>query len=288
MMQQRRDKNQNVCMAANKSLPVKGIVNARDLGGYLTEGGMRVKKGLLLRCAHLANATAEDIRYLEGLPLARVVDFRQDLEKKGKENRDIPGSEYVCLPIDASGPVAAQATEEEWKKFTRRKTFDVKKVIVMAAFNDKAQQMAGLLYPTLFTDPGCQRQFAAFLRLVVDTGDGAVLFQCTQGKDRTGMAAALLLAALGAGRDTLVEDFDETNRFYERDVKKYTRRVRFWGGKEKEVAVVKAFIGANTENFIKALDQVDEQYGSMETYLKGPMGLSDEDLMILRGRYLEP
>ena len=63
--------------------------------------------------------------------------------------------------------------------------------------------------------------------------------------------------------------------------------MRFWGGKEEEVAVVKAFMGANTENFIKALDAVDAQYGSLEAYLKGPMGLTDADIQTLRTRYLE-
>ena len=101
------------------------------------------------------------------------------------------------------------------------------------------------------------------------------------------MAAAFILAALGAGRDTIIADFDETNRHYAQDLKKFSRRVRFWGGKEEELAVVKAFIGANTENFIKTLDLIDDRYGSMESYLKGPLKLSDTDLQTLRERFLE-
>lgn len=72
-----------------------------------------------------------------------------------------------------------------------------------------------------------------------------------------------------------------------RDVRKYSRRVRFWGGKEEEVNVVKSFMGANTESFVKTLEQVDLQYGSMESYLKGPLGLTDADIQALRQRYLE-
>ena len=269
------------------SLPFKKIVNARDLGGYVTEDGRRVKKGLLIRCAHLAQASQADLDFLAGLPVTRVVDFRLDFEKNGKEDQVIPGAIYVSIPVDASGPIAAQATEEERKKFTGRKTFDVKKVIVMAAFNDKAKKMVDLMYPTLVNDPDCQRQYATFLRLLVDNEAGAVLFHCTQGKDRAGMAAAFILGALGAGRDTIIADFDETNRHYAQDLKKFSRRVRFWGGKEEELAVVKAFIGANTENFIKTLDLIDDRYGSMESYLKGPLKLSDTDLQTLRERFLE-
>ena len=70
-------------------------------------------------------------------------------------------------------------------------------------------------------------------------------------------------------------------------MRKYSRRVRFLGGKEDEMGVVKAFLGANTENFVRALEEVDSRYGSLEAYLKGPMGLTDEDIQTLRGRYLE-
>jgi protein-tyrosine phosphatase len=269
------------------SLPLNKIVNARDLGGYVTEDGRRVKKGLLIRCAHLAHASQADLDFLAGLPVTRVVDFRLDFEKNGKEDQVIPGATYVSIPVDASGPIAAQATEEERKKFTGRKSFDVKKVIVIAAFNDKAKKMVDLMYPTLVNDPDCQWQYATFLRLLVDNEAGAVLFHCTQGKDRAGMAAAFILAALGAGRDTIIADFDETNRHYAQDLKKFSRRVRFWGGKEEELAVVKAFIGANSENFIKTLDLIDDRYGSMESYLKGPLKLSDTDLQTLRERFLE-
>ncbi|MBR1501899.1 MAG: tyrosine-protein phosphatase [Bacteroidales bacterium] len=271
---------------AQQFLPVKGIVNARDLGGYTMLDGRIVQSGRLLRAAHLADATDEDIRNLERLPVTAVIDFRKEQEKVGKVDREVPGARYVSLPVDPSGNAMATATEEEKKKFSGRKKFDVKKVIVFAAFNKKAQAVAQKMYPTLLFDPDCQQQFARFFRLVLETENGAVLFHCTQGKDRTGIASALLLAALGADRETIVADFDATNRVYEKDVRKYSRRVKFWGGKEEEVGVVKAFLGCNTENFIKALDRIDQEFGSLQAYLKGPIGLTDADIQTLRERYL--
>lgn len=272
---------------AQQFLPVKGIVNARDLGGYHVQDGRTVRTGLLLRAAHLADATDADIKYLSGIPVARVIDFRKAEELPGKTDRPVPGAEYLNLPVDASGNAMAQATDEEKKKFTGRKKFDVKKVIVPAAFNDKAKRIAREMYPTLLFEPECQKQFTIFLRLVLNTGSGAVLYHCTQGKDRTGIASALLLAALGADRKTIVADFDATNRVYEKDVSKYTRRVRFWGGKEEETAVVKAFLGANTENFVKALDRIDHEYGSMEEYLERALGFTASDREALKARFLQ-
>lgn len=271
---------------AQQFLPVKGIVNARDLGGYTMQDGRFVRRGMLLRAAHLADAADTDIRYLEQLPVTAVIDFRKEQEKAGKVDREVPGARYTSLPVDPSGNAMATATEEEKKKFSGQKKFDVKKVIVFAAFNKKAQAVAREMYPTLLFDPDCQQQFARFFRLVLETDHGAVLFHCTQGKDRTGIASALLLAALGADRETIVADFDATNRVYEKDVRKYSRRVKFWGGKEEEVGVVKAFLGCNTENFIKALDRVDQEFGSLQAYLKGPIGLTDADIQTLRERYL--
>lgn len=269
---------------AQQFIPVKGIVNARDLGGYQVPGGLCVNTAKLIRAAHLADATDADIAYLNSLPVALVVDFRTDMEMKGKADRDIPGAKYVHLPIDVSG--SSRITEEEKNSLAGGQKFDVRDIVVYAAFNEKAQTLVEAMYSTLFFNPDCQRQFASFFRLVLETGNGAIVYHCSQGKDRTGVASALLLAALGADRETIVADFDATNRVYENDVKEYSQRVIAKGGTEKELAVVKAFLGCNTENFIKALDAAREEYGSLENYLKGSIGLSDADFKTLRDRYL--
>lgn len=274
-------------ISARQFLPVKGIVNARDLGGYAVGDNQRVKSGLLIRAAHLAEATDKDILYLSSLPVSKIVDFRKEEEKAGKADLPIPGSTYVRLPLDASGNAAAQATEKEKKQLTKRKKFDVNKIIVMVAFNEKAKKVAEQMYPTLAFNPECQAQYAAFFRELLATEKGAFLYHCTQGKDRTGIASALILAALGADRETIVADFDATNSVYEADVKKYSRRVRFWGGGDDEVSVVKSFLGANTDNFVKTLNEIDSRYGSIQAYLKGPIGLTDADIDTLRRRYLE-
>lgn len=268
-------------------LPTKSIVNARDLGGYSVQGGRKVKDKALIRAAHLADATDEDLAYLSRVPVTKIMDFRTESEKVERADKIIPGAVLIDLPIDASGKARENMTEKEKKKFSGGKKFDVKKLIVFAAFNEKGQKVAREMYPNLLFDPKCQQQFAAFFQQVLATKDGAVLYHCTQGKDRTGIASALLLAALGAGRETIVADFDATNRVYEKDVRKYIRRVKFWGGKEEEIGVVKAFLGCNTDNFIKALDRIDQEYGSLDAYLKGPIGLIDEDIQLLRERYLE-
>lgn len=267
-------------------LPVQGIVNARDLGGYEGADGRTVRAGMLLRAASLADAKDTDLEYLASLPVKEVIDFRLDFELKGREDRMVPGADYTRIPVNSSAG-AKMEDDKDAEKIRNQKHFDINKVIMIAAFNDKAQAMAENLYPNMVFSEECQKQFASFLQRVVEAEDGAVLFHCTQGKDRTGLASAYLLAALGADRETIVRDFDLTNKVYENDVRKLSRRVRLFGGKEKEIAVIESFIGANTENFIKTLDRIEAQYGSLEEYLTGPLGLSPEDMETLRNRYLQ-
>lgn len=274
-------------LPAHQFIPVRRIDNARDLGGYPVQDGRTVRTGLLLRAAHLFDATDADLRYLSAIPVSKVIDFRLEDEKKGKEDRMVPGAEYISLPLDASGNAAASASADEKKRFGRRNKFDVKKFIVLASFNDLAKRIARALYTTLFFSPVCQEQFAIFFRHVISCENGAVLYHCTQGKDRTGVASALLLSALGASRETILADFDVTNSVYEADVRKYSRRVRFWGGKEEELAVVRSFIGCSKENFTNALDRLYSEYGSMESYLEKVLGVTAADREVLKSRYLE-
>lgn len=265
-------------------LPVKGIVNARDLGGYLAADDRIVRDSLLIRAASLAEARDEDLAFLEGVPVTEVIDFRLDFELRGKEDRMVPGARYLRLPLNSSRDAMS---DPDAKKIQEHKTFDVNKVIMIAAFNEKAQAMARNLYPNMVLSEDCQKQFGVFLQEVANAQDGAILFHCTQGKDRTGLASAFILSALGVSRETIIADFDATNAVYLKDVQKLSRRVRIFGGGDKEVDVVKAFIGANTDNFIRTLDLIDEKWGSMQAYLTGPLGLREADIEKMKARYLK-
>ena len=262
-------------------LKFDAVANARDLGRYKTADGRVIKSGLLIRGASLATATDADLALLAALPVVKIFDFRTDFEKKGKENKPLPGADYIWLPLQ---PAEDEDTPEE---ITQHKSFDISKLIMIVAFNERAKAIAREMYPLMVMRPACQRQFAAFLREVVNTPEGAVFFHCTQGKDRTGLAAAYLLSALGVDRETIIADFDKTNQVYARAVRKFCRRVKFFGGKEEELATVKAFIGANTDNFIRALHIIDTEYGSMDAYLRNVLGLTDADFETLKGRYLQ-
>ena len=137
-------------------------------------------------------------------------------------------------------------------------------------------------YPFL----GTQLQYAAFLSGVLATKEGAVLWHCSQGKDRTGLGAAFLLSCLGASRETIVADFDRSNDFYRDTVARLSAQAHAQGWGQEEDDVIQAFIGVHTGNFIKALDRIDQEFGSLRDYITHQLLFSEEEQQQLRDRYL--
>ncbi len=260
----------------------EGIVNARDLGG-IKIGDRTVKSGLLLRTAHLHDATDEDVRRLvEEFHLKRIFDFRSVPEASLQPDRVIPGAEYLALPtLDLSHEKQTEEAipEETW--------IDLSKHIVRLAFMKMFQEKGRQLYPSLVLSEFSQLQYASFMNLVLDTEEGAVLWHCSQGKDRTGMGAALILGALGADRATILKDFDRSNDSYRPLVEKLCADVRAAGGGEEEEEVVRAFMGVSVKNFNHALDLIDANWGSLQGYLEEAMEIGYEDCLRLQERYLE-
>ena len=157
-------------------------------------------------------------------------------------------------------------------------------VLMKYAFEPKAQTMARQLYPAIVTDSLAQCYYGEFLRGVLHA-KGGVLWHCSQGKDRAGWASAFLLAALGADRETIVEDFDLSNQSYARAVEAMTAKVREQGGGDEAVAFIRAMIGVSRENFEATLDMIDQKYGSLSDYIENQLGFSKEEQQQLRTKY---
>ena len=258
------------------------IVNARDLGGMIGHEGREVRSGMLLRTAHLHDATDEDVRRLcEVYHLARVFDFRSLGEAEFLPDREIEGATHHLLPtIDMSEErLTGQAIPQE-------AFLDLERHIVNYSFYPEVQAMAADMYPSLIRSEYSQLQYAAFLRLIVETPEGAVLWHCFQGKDRTGWGAAFILSALGVDRETIIADFDRSNDAYRELVARLNADILARGGGEAEMDVVQAFMGVSTKNFRNTLELIDREFGGMYEYLQNQLFLSKEDLHLLRKRYL--
>ena len=259
------------------------IVNARDLGGLVGAGGREIKPHRLLRTAHLHDASKADLTRLhEEYNLAKIFDFRSIGEADALPDQEVVGAEHHLLPtIDLS---AERLTEQP---IPQEAFLDLESHIVNYSFYPEVQKMARNMYPSLIRSEFSQLQYATYLRLIIEAPeDGGILWHCAQGKDRTGWGAAFLMFALGVEPETVIADFDLSNEAYRPIVNKLNADVLARGGGEKEMAVIQAFMGVSTANFISTLQLIDREFGGMTAYLHDILCLTHDDIQLLRKRFL--
>ena len=271
---------------SQRAIAFEGVENARDMGTLVMQNGQTVRKDMLVRSGNLSKATDSDVAILkEKYRLTDVFDFRFETEANGAPDRIIDGVSYTHLSTLPKALIEGFSSSGR-SDSTKVDTKNMAAVLVKYALNPKAQEMARQLYPAIVTDTQSQRYYGEFLRGVLQA-KGGVLWHCSQGKDRAGWGAALLLAALGADRKTIVEDFDLSNQSYARQQEVMTAKVREQGGGDEAVAFIHAMIGVSRENFEAALDLIDQRYGSLSQYVDQQLGFSKEEQRQLRAKYLE-
>lgn len=242
--------------------------------------GRVVKRGKLFRSGSLFKASAKELALLhDEFNLVRVFDFRTSFELDHTPDRPVNGARYLWLPAfdEDKMTMAKMALPPDAYK-------DLPEWLVANAPRKEVQDIARNMYPIMITTEFTQVQYAGFFQNILNAEeDGAILWHCSQGKDRTGLGSALLLAALGADRDLIMRDFEISNEYYKKDVDAIFQRVT--DPLERETVIT--FVGVNANYFSAALEIVEKQYGSLLDFLRGPICLSDDDIEALRNRFLE-
>ena len=262
----------------------EGIENARDMGTLVMQDGQTIRTGMLVRSGCLAKASDGEVAVLkEKYRLTDVFDFRFEAEANAAPDRIIDGVSYTHL---STLPTAfIQGFSASRPDTTRMDTRDMAAMLMKYAFEPKAQTMARKLYPAIVTDSTAQHYYGEFLRGVL-RAEGGVLWHCSQGKDRAGWASAFLLAALGASREVIVEDFDLSNQSYAPAVEAMTDRVKGKKGSDEAVAFIRAMVGVSRENFEATLNLIDQRYGSLSQYIENQLDFKKEEQQQLRLKYL--
>ncbi len=272
-----------VISAETQKIDLEGVGNARQLGGYLCADGRRVKDGVLLRSGALNALTEAGAQTLaEQYHLRYIFDFRMPSEREAQPDVEVPGAENLSLSVFSTAIYGEKIPGELREAMA---SGDQGQVAVTLAKN---QGLTTIYENMLLTEEG-QQAYAAFFRtLVDDVAEGeAVLWHCTQGKDRAGMASALLLYALGADEATVKADYLLTNDFYPDLIQQSTQRAQALGLTEEETREFVALAAAVDEGFFDAaMDSVRENYGSVQSYLENQLGLSPEDQTALRDKFL--
>lgn len=277
----------SACSSAPKdrTIPFEGIENARELGGLVMQDGRSVRYGKLVRSGELSQASDADVALLRRrFGLSDVFDFRFEQERSSAPDREMEGVDNTWLSTLPEAFVAAFASGRSGG--TSLSSAGLMELLVGYAFDPRAQEMADRLYPAIVMDSTSQRRYGEFLRGVLEA-DGGALWHCSQGKDRCGWGSAFVLAALGASRETIVEDFALSNVSYTPAIEALSAKITEQGGGEAELSFIRSMIGVNVENFERTLDMIDTRYGSLQVYLEKALGFSAEEQKMLKKKYLK-
>ena len=269
----------------DRTIAFDGIENAREMGGLVMQDGRSIRYGKLVRSGELSHASDADVALLKSrFGLSDVFDFRFEGERSGAPDREIEGvrnTHLSTLPqklVDGFTAGRADTAKVQVSGFLER--------LAQYAFDPRAQEMSRRLYPAIVMDSLSRQRYGAFLKGVLDA-DGGVLWHCSQGKDRCGWGAAFILAALGASRETIVQDFDLSNVSYAPQVEALSLKVIEMGGGEAELGFIRAMVGVSKENFESTLDLIDSQYGSLSAYLEKALGFTAQDQEKMRNKLLK-
>ena len=203
---------QHVADINQRVINFEGVDNGRDMGGLVMQDGRTVCFDKLVRSGKLAKATDADVAILQDrYHLSDVFDFRFDLEISEAYDRVISGVTYTQVSTMPQKLIELQ--EKFGAGSGQLSTPGMVETLLKYAFDPQVQEMVKQLYPAIVTDPQSQANYGKFLRGVL-AAKGGVLWHCSEGKDRCGWGSALLLAALGASRQVIVEDFDMSNLSY--------------------------------------------------------------------------
>lgn len=248
------------------------------------QDGRSIRSGKLVRCGELSQASDRDVSILKDrFALTDVYDFRFDMERDRKPDREIEGVRNTSL---STLPQAfLEAFSSGRADSTTVQSANLMDALASFAFNPKAQLMAERLYPAIVSDTLSQRRYGQFLRGVLEA-EGGVLWHCSQGKDRCGLGSAFVLAALGASRETIVEDFALSNVSYSQAIEAVSARIIEKGGGEPELNFIRSMVGVSVENFESALDMIESQYGSLQVYLENALGFTADEQQQMKDKYL--
>ncbi|KAB7647453.1 tyrosine-protein phosphatase [Polymorphobacter fuscus] len=265
-----RDDKGHELRLAESLLPLEGGVNFRDLGGYRGAGGKPVAWGHIYRSAVMSGLTAADFRYLNDLGIGAVCDLRANEER----DRD---------PVNWPAEMNMRVLVRDYK-------LDMAPLMTLfTSGGDVSAEKTRAAMTAVYADmpfsfaSQYKEMFGELLK-----SDRPLAFNCSAGKDRTGLAAALVLSALGVPRETVIEDYLLSNRYYK------PKPPKPGAAPDPTMAmfarlppdVVQALMGVDRQYIEAAFAAIDAK-GGMSRYLRENMGLGPAELTRLRSLYLQ-
>jgi protein-tyrosine phosphatase len=239
------------------------IENFRDVAGmgegYPTVDGRRLRRGVFYRSGALTPDDADAVA-LARLSLRAVHDLRVVAEAALAPDR-VPATAvretHEVAPIDASLATPADAAaasawiSEQWRR--------------------------------LVTDPVARLQFGALLTRLARIA-GPQVVHGAAGKDRTGWAAALLLAIADVPLDVIIQDYLVTNTVAQTQIdarmKAHAMRIGV------DVGTVAPLYQAQSATIEAAFEAMHREFGTLNNYLAQGLSVNAADVGVLRGKWV--
>ncbi|MCW1384393.1 tyrosine-protein phosphatase [Novosphingobium sp. KCTC 2891] len=244
----------------DRVLNLQGIHNFRDYGGYAARAG-QLRKGALWRSGQHVGATQQDLDVVHGLGIGTVIDLRGDSERVA----------YPCLRHpEFDGEVMFEPGETASAKGVAVHEEMARQVVT--------EQDAVNAMVTLYGKLPFRPVLAGTYRLYFDAlagRDHPTLLHCLAGKDRTGVAAALVHTLLGVHHDDVLADYVLTNTAgnAEARIAAGATAVRSGFGARMEDNAVRVLMGVRPEFLETAFAAIRDQYGSVENYAEQLLGV---------------
>lgn len=239
-----------------RELQLEVSYNVRHLGGYRTRAGHTTNDSVI-RSAGLHRLTAAGVASLADAGVRTVVDLRSGAEREAAPTPDMAafGIANIPAPVFEQDASPAGLSSEEFPGFA-------------AVYERMLVQGTGA-YHTLFS--------------ILAAADGRVLFHCAAGKDRTGIAAALLLELVDVPDETIVDDYTRSAGLLAPLLKEWLPSMKERGVSEDRA---KKLMESRAPDMSATLRHVRQHYGSSEGYLRG-IGISPDEISALRARYVD-
>ena len=246
-------------MHANR-IELEGVLNARDLSSIKNKDGFYIKKNKLIRSDRLCDATYQDMKKLyDEYNLRTIVDFRDIDEFIEDPDARYDGIEYVHDQVIGEGINAVKYDKESIRKTQE----------IMNKFpGDASEKYLCEFYIYAAMDEYPINSYHRFIKELVNNED-CILWHCSLGKDRCGLAALMIEYILDVDMETIKEDYMYTNTCLEPlfEITDIHHRAR--------LEYLDAFF--NSVNF---------KFGSFDKYLEN-LGVTPEVKQLLKDKYLE-
>ncbi len=267
-----RSDNRDFDSEAGQLLDFEGAHNFRDLGGYLTNDGRRVKLGHLFRSDKTANFSDADVTRFDALGINTVVDLRASWEIAEQPSRLPDDVEVFHLEIDV---------------MTREAQDQLEKEMISGYFDKNDAGHYVVEYNRRFVVDYVD-QVKAFMHLLLEQPRLPLMFHCSMGKDRTGYAAALVLMALGVPEELAIQDYLKTNLHLQRRVQQIMELVKNHPANQGEPEGMRPIFDAEERYLRMALQTIDDEFGGLQSYLHETLDFGDAKIAQLKSNLLDP